>query len=62
MTAFKKVKSHCDVVDYLKSFLYNKHTEKPKVKRLKNTDLLSKRPFYEELNVIKTITRLEDIQ
>ena len=33
---------------------YNKHIEKPKIKRLKNIDLLSELPFYEELNVIKT--------
>ena len=33
---------------------YNKHIEKPKIKRLKKTDLLSELPFYEELNVIKT--------
>ena len=33
---------------------YHKHIEKPKIKRLKNIDLLSELPFYEELNVIKT--------
>ena len=33
---------------------YNKHIEKPNIKRLKNIDLLSEFPFYEELNVIKT--------
>ena len=33
---------------------YKKHIEKPKIKRLKNIDLLSELPFYEELNVIKT--------
>ena len=33
---------------------YNKHIEKPKIKRLKNIDLLSELHFYEELNVIKT--------
>ena len=55
MTALKKVKSHPDVVDYFKELpFYNKHIEKPKIKRLKNIDLLSKLPFYEELNVIKT--------
>ena len=55
MTALKKVKSHSDVVDYFKEFLfYNKHIEKPKIKRLKNVDLLSELPFYEEPNVIKT--------
>ena len=55
MTALKKVKSHPYVVDYFKELpFYNKHIEKPKIKRLKNTDLLSELPFYEELNVIKT--------
>ena len=54
MTALKKVKSHLDVVEYFKELpFYNKHIEKPKIKRLKNIDLLSKLPFYEELHVIK---------
>ena len=42
---------------YLKQWttlFYNKRIEKPKIKRIKNIDLLSKLPFYEELNVIKT--------
>ena len=47
--------SHPHVVEYFKELpLYNKHIEKPKIKRLKNIDLLSELPFYEELNVIKT--------
>ena len=55
MTALKKVKSHPDVVEYFKELLfYNKHIEKPKIKCLKNIDLLSELPFYEEWNVIKT--------
>ena len=55
MTTLKKVKSHPDVVDYFKELpFYNKHIEKPKIKRLKNIDLLSELPFYKELNVIKT--------
>ena len=55
MTALKKVKSHPDVVDYFKELpFYNKYIEKPKIKRLKNIDLLSKFPFYKEPNVIKT--------
>ena len=54
MTALKKVKYHPDVVDYFKGLpIYNKHIEKPKIKRLKNFDLLSELPFYKELNVIK---------
>ena len=33
---------------------YDTHIDKPKIKPLKNIVLLSKLPFYEELNVIKT--------
>ena len=55
MTIEKKIKSHPDVVNYfLKLSFYNKHIEKPKLTRLKNIDLPSELPFYEELNVIKT--------
>ena len=51
----KKVKSHPGLEDYFKEPLfYKKHIEKPKIKRLKNIDLLYELPFYEELNVIKT--------
>ena len=54
MTALKKVKSHLDVVEYFKELpFYNKHIEKPKIKRLKNIDLFSELPFYEELDVIE---------
>ena len=62
MTPLKKVKSHLDVVEYFKELpFYNKPIKKPKIKRLKNIDLLSKLPFYEDLNVIK-IMRLKDMQ
>ena len=55
MTVLKKIKSHPNVVGYSKELpFYNKHIEKPRVKRLKNIDLLSELPFYEELNVVKT--------
>ena len=55
MTALKKVESHSDVVEYFKQLLfYNKHNEKPKIKHLKNIDLFSELPLYEELNVRKT--------
>ena len=55
MTALKKVKSHPNILDYFKELpFHNRHIEKPKIKRLKNTDLLSKLRFYEKLNVIKT--------
>ena len=46
MTALKKVKSHPDVVDYFKELpFYNTNIEKPKIRHLKNTDLLSELPF-----------------
>ena len=32
---------------------YNKPMEKPKIKRLKNIDLLAALPFYEQLSIIK---------
>ena len=55
MTALKKVKSHLDVVeDFKELLLYKKHIKKPKINRLKTTDLFCGLPFYEELNVIKT--------
>ena len=55
MTALNKVKSHPDVVDYFTELpIYNKHIEKPKIKCLKNIDLLSELPFYEKLNIKKT--------
>ena len=55
MTALKKVKSHPGIVGYFKELLfYKKNIEKLKIKCLKNIDLLSEPPFYEELNVIKT--------
>ena len=53
MTALNKVKSHPEIL-FKELPFYNKHIEKPKIKRLKNIDLLSELPFYEELNVIKT--------
>ena len=55
MAVKDKIKSHSGVVGYFKKLpLYKKYIEKPKIKRLKNTHLLSDLPFYEELNVIKT--------
>ena len=33
---------------------YNVSIEKPKIKRLKNIDLLAEQPFYDQLNIIKT--------
>ena len=55
MTVKKKVKPHPDVADYFKKLqFYKKHIEKPKIKRLKNIDLLCELTFYEDLNVVKT--------
>ena len=54
MTTKTKTKSHPYVVEYVKEIpFYNKSTEKPKIKRWKNIDLLSELPFYEKLNIIK---------
>ena len=55
MAVKEKIKSHSGVVDCFKELpFYNKHIEKPKIKHLKNIDLLSELSFFEELNVIKT--------
>ena len=55
MTVKKKLKSLTGVVHCFKELpFYNKHIEKPCIKCLKNIDLLSELPFYEEPNVIKT--------
>ena len=55
MTVWEKIQSHSDVVDYFKELpFYNKHIEKPKIKRLKNIDVLSELPYFEELNIMKT--------
>ena len=55
MTALENAKSHKDVVGYFKKLhFYKTYIEKPKIKRLKNTNLLSELPFYEKLNIIKT--------
>ena len=52
MTVLKKIKFHPGVVDYFKELpFYNKHIEKPRVKLLKNIDLISEFPFCEELSV-----------
>ena len=55
MAVKEKVKSHPDLVNCFKELSYNNnHIENSKIKRLKNIDLLSELPSYEELNVIKT--------
>ena len=63
MAVLSKIKSYSDAVDYFKGLpFYNKPIKKTKVKRLKNIDRLAELPFYEQLNVIKTNKRLEDMQ
>ena len=55
MTVQEKIKTHTDVINYFKILpFYSTYIEKPKIKRLKNIDLLSELPFYEELSVVKT--------
>ena len=59
MTVPRKIKSHPDVINYFKELpFYNTCIGKPKNKCLKNIDLLSELPFYEEL----TVKRLEYMQ
>ena len=43
-----------DVNHFKELPFYNKFIEKPKIKRLKNVDLLAEQPFYEQLSIIKT--------
>ena len=43
------------IVDYFKELpFYNVSIEKPKIKPLKNVDLLAELPFYDQLNIIRT--------
>ena len=42
-------------IDYFKELpFFNEVIKKPKIKRLKNIDLLAEQPFYEQLGIIKT--------
>ena len=42
-------------IDYFKDLpFYNVPIEKPKIKPLKNIDLLAELPFHDQLNIIKT--------
>ena len=55
MAVKERINSHPDAVDYFKELpFYKKQIKNPKVELLKNIDLLSELPFYEELNVLKT--------
>ena len=43
------------IVDYFKELpFYNVSIDKPKIKPLKNVDLLAELSFYDQLNIIKT--------
>ena len=53
MTPSKKVKCQPDIL-FQRASIYGTYIKKPKIKSLKNIDLLSELPFYEELSVIKT--------
>ena len=49
------ISSENNDVKYFKEFpFFNVSIEKPKIKRLKNIDLLAELPFYDQLNIIKT--------
>ena len=51
MTVLSKI----DTAEYFKELpFYNNPIEKPKIKRLKNVDLLAELPFHEQLSIIKT--------
>ena len=58
MAGQKKIKNKenlLDVINYFKELSFcNTSTKKPKIKRLKNIDLLSELPIYDELSVVKT--------
>ena len=50
-------------VDYFKGLpFYNVSIDKPKIKPLKNIDLLAQLPFYKRLSIIKQIMHLVDMQ
>ena len=51
MTVLSKI----DTFEYFKELpFYNNPIKKPKIKRLKNVDLLAELPFHEQLSIIKT--------
>ena len=55
MALMSKMKSHSDIINYLKELpFYKKIIKKTKLKRLKNIDPLIELPFHEQLDVIKT--------
>ena len=66
MAVQKKIKTKqmlLDAINYFKEIpFYNTYIEQPKIKRSENIDLLTARPIYEELRVVKKIKHLEDMQ
>ena len=49
------ISSKNDDVNYFKEVpFFNVSIEKPKIKHVKNIDLLAVQPFYDQLNIIKT--------
>ena len=61
MAVQKKIKSHPFTINYFKELpFYNIFIEKPKIQPLKNIDLLSELPIYEELIVIKTYRAVKE--
>ena len=51
------------IADYFKELpFYNVSIDKPKIKHLKNIDLLAELHFYDQLNIKKQIMNLVDMQ
>ena len=52
---YKAIITILTIVDYFRKLpFYNVSIDKPKIKRLKNMDLLAELPFYDQRNIIKT--------
>ena len=54
MTILSDINNLSEVNCFKKLPFYNKAIDKPKIKHLRNTDLLPEQPFYKQLNMIKT--------
>ena len=54
MTLLSNINNPSEVNYFKEPPFYNKTIEKPKIKRLKNINLLAELPFYKQLNIIKT--------
>ena len=53
MTILSNTNNINEVNNFKELSFYNKSIEQPKIKRLKNIDLLTEQPFYDRLNIIK---------